>query len=165
MANLFEPAFEERPEVAGFSGVRRARVGREAGGVRLGASVWEVPPGSAAYPLHYHLAEEELLIVLSGRPTLRGRHGERALEEGEVVSFPAGEEGAHQLLNSTSEPVRFASFSTVPDFEICVYPDSNKLGVFDERASVPEDSSMPLGGRAIFRLADGVDYWQDEGRT
>ncbi len=34
-------------------------------------SLWEVPPGETAYPYHFHLAEEEVLVVLNGAPLLR----------------------------------------------------------------------------------------------
>jgi uncharacterized cupin superfamily protein len=52
--------------------------------------------GQAAYPYHNHYADEELLDVISGEPSLRTPEGTRTLEEGEVVHFPLGEEGAHQ---------------------------------------------------------------------
>jgi uncharacterized cupin superfamily protein len=81
----------ERPELggdgrpAGFR-ARRARLGPAAGARRLGASLWELPPGEAAYPYHFHHAEEELIVVLAGRPLLRTPAGRRRLEQGEVVA-------------------------------------------------------------------------------
>ena len=74
--NIERPEFggDERP--AGFR-ARRAR---------LGASLWELPPGEAAYPYHFHHAEEELIVVLAGRPLLRTPAGRRRLEQGEVVA-------------------------------------------------------------------------------
>ncbi len=44
--------------------------------------------------------------MLRGQPDLRTPEGWRRLEEGEVVAFPVGERGAHQLLNRTDEHVR-----------------------------------------------------------
>ena len=73
MANLNDPEFDEHP---GFR-CRRARLGRQAGAERLGLSLWEIPPGQAAYPYHYHLGEEELVVVLSGQPSLRTADGWR----------------------------------------------------------------------------------------
>ena len=103
--NLFEPEFDGGSERPGFAS-RRARLGRQAGAERLGASLYELPPGQAAWPYHSHLANEELLIVVRGRPQLRGPDGWRPLAEGELVSFPVGERGAHQIVNRTDEPVR-----------------------------------------------------------
>ncbi len=52
---------------------------------------------------HFHHASEELLLVLRGRPTLRTLEGERQLEEGEVVHFPTGRAGAHEIRNDTDD--------------------------------------------------------------
>lgn len=162
--NLPSPNFERRWDASGFQGVRRARVGREAGSQHLGASVWEIPPGQGAYPYHYHLAEEEQIVVLAGRPSLRTPEGWRELDEGETVAFPVGERFAHQLANRTSEPVRFLSLSTVGDPDVCVYPDSGKVAIRDSRATTPDGGRLPGGkDRVILRLADVVDYWEGEG--
>ena len=97
MANFFRPEFDEARDHPGFR-ASRARVGKQAGAERLGASIWEVPAGEAAYPYHLHLGEEELVIVLTGRPSLRSPAGWRELDEGEIVSFPRGEAGARDAL-------------------------------------------------------------------
>ena len=43
---------------------------------------------------------------VAGRPSLRTPDSERELETGEVVAFPVGERGAHQVVNRTSEPAK-----------------------------------------------------------
>ena len=88
---------------------RRRLVGTEeylGGADHLRASVWEITPGATQVPYHFHHDQEELLIVLKGRPTLRWTEGERELDEGEVVFFATGPHGAHQLVNRTDEVVR-----------------------------------------------------------
>jgi uncharacterized cupin superfamily protein len=72
----------------------------------MGASLWDIAPGATQVPYHFHNDQEELLIVLKGRPTLRWPEGERQLDPGEVVFFASGPQGAHQLLNRTNEVVR-----------------------------------------------------------
>ena len=89
VANVFEPDFDHEEDRPGFT-YRRARIGWQAGSERLGASLYELPPGQASFPYHWHAANEELLIVLSGRPSLRSPSGWRELAEGEVVAFPGG---------------------------------------------------------------------------
>jgi uncharacterized cupin superfamily protein len=153
MPNIYSPDFDELREHEGFR-CRRARIGRQAKSQHVGASLWEIPPGQAAYPYHYHLAEEELVIVLSGQPLLRTPDGTRRLEEGEVVSFPVGDDGAHQISNDADEPVRLLAVSNQqPD--IVIRPDSQTLGVFERR---------PEGGGLYkhFRLSDAIDYFRDE---
>jgi uncharacterized cupin superfamily protein len=154
MAKLSQPDFDEPREVEGFR-ARRARVGRQLGSEKLGLSYWELPPGEAAYPYHWHLAEEELLVVTDGAPSLRTPEGWRDLEAGEVVSFPRGAEGGHQLVNRTEATVRFLAFSTQPGPDIVMYPDSGKLGAFERR---PEGGGL----YELFRLEDAVDYHHGE---
>jgi uncharacterized cupin superfamily protein len=152
--NIGEPHFDEPREHPGFRCLR-ARLGRQAGCERLGLSLFEVPPGEAAYPFHYHLTEEELVVVLAGRPSLRTADGWRELDEGEVIGFPRGEAGAHQIANRTEQTVRFLAFSTSGEPDVVVQPDSGKVGAFERR---------PDGGglRIWFRGDDAVDYWEGE---
>jgi uncharacterized cupin superfamily protein len=152
--NINRPEFDEPRDHPGFRALR-ARIGKQAGAQRLGASLWEVAPGEAAYPYHLHFGEEELIVVLTGQPSLRTPDGWRELEEGELVSFPRGEAGAHQLANRSAETIRFLALSTNGDPDVVIYPDSGKVGAA-ERA--------PSGGgfRKLFRLADEVDYYEGE---
>jgi uncharacterized cupin superfamily protein len=153
MTSIMEPVFDEPREHPGFT-CRRARLGRQAGTEKLGLSLWELPAGEAAYPYHWHLAEEEAVVVLEGRPSLRTPDGWRELDQGEVVSFPVGERGAHQIANRTDATVRFLAVSNQqPD--IVVYADSGKVGAFERR---PEGGGL----YKIFRSDDAVDYWAGE---
>jgi uncharacterized cupin superfamily protein len=152
--NLGDAVFDEPRDRDGFR-AQRARVGWAIGCTRLGASLWELPAGEAAYPYHFHLGDEELLLVLAGAPSLRTPGGWAELVEGDLVSFPRGEEGAHQLVNLSDAPVRLLSVSTNGDPDIVLYPDSGKIGAAERRV----DGS---GLRLFFRTADDVDYWLDE---
>ena len=154
MTNVNDPIFDEPREHPGFR-CRRARLSRQAGSNRLGLSLWELPPGETAYPYHYHLAEEELVLVLHGQPSLRTPDGWRELHEGEVVPFLRGEQGAHQLVNRTQETVRFLAFSTNGEPDIVIRPDSGTLGAY-------ERLSDGGGLRAVFRAKDTVDYYEGE---
>jgi uncharacterized cupin superfamily protein len=154
MPNIYEPAFEEGERPPGFK-ARRARIGYELGTELLGCSLWELPPGEAAYPYHFHYADEELILVLRGRPTLRTPEGTRELSEGDAVRFPLGEEGAHQLLNETGDSATFVTISSSGRPDVVVYPDSGKIGVGER---------LPSGGglREYFRREAAVDYWDRE---
>jgi uncharacterized cupin superfamily protein len=152
--NINEPVFDEPRAQPGFRCLR-ARLSRQAKSERLGLSLWELPPHETAYPYHYHLAEEELLLVLHGRPSLRTPDGWRDLEQGEVVAFPRGEHGAHQLVNHTEGTVRFLAFSTSGEPDIVIRPDSGTLGAY-------ERLRQGSGLRAVFRIADEVDYYDGE---
>jgi uncharacterized cupin superfamily protein len=157
MANVFDPEFEPEEEMpSGYAG-RGAETGRDAGAQRLGASLYEIPPGNSVCPYHWHAANEEMLIVLAGRPTLRTPEGERELAEGDMVAFPVGERGAHTVSNNSEAPIRILIVSEMNEPEVAVYPDSGKVMA---RQQAP--GSPATGLRALFRLEDEVDYWDGE---
>jgi uncharacterized cupin superfamily protein len=128
---------------------RAVRVGPMIGGAALGATVYDLDPGESVCPYHYEHGNEEWLLVLTGKPSLRDDENEEyELKQWDVVIFPEGPEGAHKVTNKTEDPVRIAIFSTKNDPAIAIYPDSDKVGVW------------PPG--KIFRLGDAVDYWTGE---
>lgn len=152
--NLFQPAFDDIDEQPGFAH-HRARLGRQAGSEHLGASLYELDPGQAVCPYHWHAAEEEMLIVISGRPSLRTPDGWRDLVAGEAVAFATGVEGAHQVANRSQEPIRVLLLSESKDPEVCGYPDSRKV-MADARLGGPGEISH------MWRLEDAVDYYEGE---
>ena len=93
--NIANPEFEyDDSDPEGFrSGMDR--IGPKLGAKQMGTSVYEIPPGQALCPYHYEYAEEEWLLVLIGRPTLRDPDGETELEPWDVVMFETGPSGAH----------------------------------------------------------------------
>jgi uncharacterized cupin superfamily protein len=136
------------PERPGYAW-RRKRVAGE----NLGASLYELPPGQRTFPYHYELGNDELLVVVSGRPTLRTPDGETDLEPGDCVLFPSGPDGAHQLSNATDEPVRVLLVSNFALPRSAVQPDSGKIMI--RWGDGPDE-------RKWFRLADEADYYGGE---
>lgn len=115
----------------------------------LGATVYDLDPGESICPYHYEYGNEEWLIVLTGKPTYRDEDSDEfELNPWDVVMFPEGPDGAHQVTNRTDEPVRVLMLSTTNEPSVAVYPDSNKVGVW------------PPG--KLFELDSAVDYWKGE---
>jgi uncharacterized cupin superfamily protein len=114
---------EQQEDWSGGGGRAKRLVGS---GPLLGASLYELDRGNFMV-FHFHHGSEELLLVLRGRPTLRTLEGERQLEEGEVVHFPTGPEGAHEIRNDTDEPVRYVVAGTRVSPEVVEYPDLKQL--------------------------------------
>lgn len=139
--NIFDPDFDAEQDKPPFSW-RRARIGRQSGSEKLGTSLFELQPGASSFPLHVHHANEELLMVVAGTPTLRTLDGQRELQTGEVVAFPTGRGGAHRLDNRSDEPARFVIVSTMISPEVNEYPDSDKIWVrnFAPGTDGPEDA-------------------------
>jgi uncharacterized cupin superfamily protein len=121
------------------------------GGTTMAGGYYEVPPGQANCPYHYE-SDEEWLLVLEGRLTVRHPVGEDELEAGDLVCFAAGPDGAHKLTNNTDALVRMLIVSTANLPAVAVYPDSDKIGVWTEGR---RDNIM-------VRREAGVDYWDGE---
>lgn len=149
--NIFaaEPAYEQDDPEGYRNGA--ARIGAAIGAERLGATVYELPPGQGVCPYHYEHGDEEWAIVLAGRPTIRHPGGEDLLEPGDTVCFPAGPAGAHKVTNGSAEPARVLLLSTMNLPSVVVYPDSGKIGAY-----------APDGDDVILRRADAVDYYDGE---
>jgi uncharacterized cupin superfamily protein len=160
LANVFEPDFDpaDATEVPGFNR-RRARIGRQAGSRRLGASVYEIPAGEALGPYHWQAANEEMIVVLSGNPSIRTPEGWRQLESGDLVPFPRGPDGAHQVANRSDEVTRVLLLSEMNGPEVVVYPDSGKTGVLSRPpGAIPAEGEVD----SVFRFGDEVDYFDGE---
>jgi uncharacterized cupin superfamily protein len=132
--------------------VRDAHVGRRLGAELIGGSLYELDPGERNWPYHLHHANEEWLVVLRGRPTLRTPDGNQVLDEGDVACFRRGHAGAHQVSNESDRPVRFLMLSTMIAPELVEYPDSGKLGARDAKGN-------PL---LMIRPGEQLDYWDGE---
>jgi uncharacterized cupin superfamily protein len=129
------------------------RFGPKIGAARMGATVYELPPGQALCPYHYE-SEEEWLLVLQGEVTLRHPEGEEVLRPGDVTAFPVGPAGAHKTTNNGTETVRMVMFATVDPIGYAVYPDSNKISFWS-------DSSDPAD-RVRVRRGEDLEYYDGE---
>jgi uncharacterized cupin superfamily protein len=150
--NIFSGEVEyDQDEPEGYK-AGMARFGPQIGAEKLGTSLYELPPGQSICPYHYEYGDEEWLIVLEGRPTVRHPGGEDELEAGDTVCFPEGPAGAHKVTNRTDARVRVIMFSSIGRPAVAVYPDSDKFGVFtgNER------------DRLFVRRESDVDYYDRE---
>jgi uncharacterized cupin superfamily protein len=125
---------------------RYRQLGPLLGGELLGGTVYELDPGERNGPYHYEIGNEECLLVLAGMPTLRHPGGRDALSVGDMVVFPEGAGGAHQLINESTAVARVLILSTMREPYGCAYPDSGKLST----------------AAGVFRIAEAVDYWAGE---
>jgi uncharacterized cupin superfamily protein len=113
--------------------------------------LYKVPPGKSAYPYHYHLKNEEVFYILSGKGLLRTPSGERVVGPGESIFFPACEAGAHKITNiSADEMLVYLDFDVRHDLDVCFYPDSGKVGIWGR------------GVRELHKVSDQVGYYDGE---
>jgi uncharacterized cupin superfamily protein len=150
--NIADPSFRyDSDDPEGFR-AGLFRFGTQLGAKDTGTSVYELPPGQSICPYHYEYGEEEWALVLQGRPSLRTPDGTEQLEPFDVVFFPMGPAGAHQIRNDTDEPARVLMWSTVVVPTATAYPDSDKVGIW---TGVKEEDVMVV-------RSGKVDYYHGE---
>ncbi len=144
-------------------GAVRKNLGAVSGGSALGCTWHEVEPGRAAYPRHFHTANEEAVYVLEGTGTALIGEAAVAIGPGDFIGLPVGPEHVHQIKNTGTAPLRYLAFSTMHDVEIVGYPDSKKIGAM----AAPSLRAAFTGGPKpwvahIGREADAVGYFEGE---
>lgn len=117
---------------------------------KIGAGYDELEPGKRGCPYHYHLAQEEMFVILEGEGTLRVGGQMLPVRQGDVVVIPPGPEYPHQFINTSDRLLKYLSISTLERPEICVYPDSNKVAAWH------------FGLEAMQRDGTQLDYWDGE---
>lgn len=116
---------------------------------KIGVSYEELGPGKQSVPFHYHMIEEEHIIALEGEATLRLGEERFPIKAGDYVGFPAGQRVGHCLINESDKPFRFIMIGDRAENEVCVYPDSGKVMIYNL-------------GRLILRDGESLDYWDGE---
>src|SRR5579871_4243364 len=139
--------------------LRLERVASKAGAEQLGASLYELAPGSEGAPLHLHHGMEELVVVIAGTPTLRTLDGEVELAPGDVVAFPRGRRGAHTLANRSGAAARYLMISTKVMPEIVEYPEQGTVRVLARSPSEPLDPNEDPSERPalLFDRSDATE--------
>ena len=84
-----------------------------------------------SFPYHYEYVEEWLLVV-DGTVAVRVPDGELALARGDLLRFPAGADGAHQIRNRAEKTARVLLFSKASVPAVSVYPDTDTIGVWPD---------------------------------
>ncbi len=74
----------------------------------VGVAIEELPPGKQSCPFHFHMLEEEHILVLEGECTLRFGEDRIRFKAGDYVCFPAGQKIGHCMINETDKICRYA---------------------------------------------------------
>ena len=135
-------------EHEGFEYRKRALISRGQAGCVAG--LYEIPPGKAAYPYHYHVKNEEMFYILRGAGTLKTPQGERPVNAGDFLFFPANEGGAHKLTNTGDVDLVYLDFDTSHDIDVTFYPDSGKIGVWGKDIN------------QVYKTETQVNYYEGE---
>lgn len=133
------------PYGAMMAGRSSLRLGDAGGLTQFGVNLVTLEPGAPSSLRHWHLAEDEFVMVTEGTCTLITDAGAEDMHPGDCAAFPAGLADGHHFVNRTAKIARFLVVGSKSKHEVATYSDVDLV--------VEVDS-----GKARFRHKDGSDY-------
>jgi uncharacterized cupin superfamily protein len=115
------------------------------GGSQITVAMEVLDPGRQANQLHYHLLEEEHVLVLEGSMTVQLGERRHLVDAGHYVCFPAGQKVGHALINHTDAPCRYLVLGNPRKHDVAVFPETGRV-------------SVKLTGES-YRTTPTVGYW------
>jgi len=106
--------------VAGRSSLR---LGQAGGLSQFGVNLVTLAPGAMSSLRHWHLNEDEFVMVTEGECTLVQDAGQTVMRPGDCAAFPAGRPDGHHFLNRAEAPARFLVVGTKAPREVATYSD------------------------------------------
>ena len=128
-----------------MAGRSSLRLGDAGGLTQFGVNLVTLQPGAMSSLRHWHLHEDEFVMVTEGECTLVQDAGETVLRPGDCAAFPAGTPDGHHFLNRSATVARFLVIGTRAPREVATYSD---VDLMVEVAA----------GQARFTYKDGTDW-------
>lgn len=133
------------PYAAQMQGRSSLRLGEAGGLTQFGANLVTLLPGALSSLRHWHLHEDEFVMVTEGECVLVEDAGETLMRAGDCAAFPAGNPDGHHFINRSDRPARFLVVGTRAPAEVATYSD------VDLKVTI-------AGGQARFTHRDGTPY-------
>lgn len=97
---------------------------------QYGVNFVRIEPGAKSSLRHYHMQQDEFVIITEGACTLIDNDGEHPMSVGDCAAFPAGDENGHHFVNTTDAPAMFLVVGTRTEHETAYYSDMNMMVKF-----------------------------------
>ncbi len=133
------------PYASEMAGRSSLRLGDAGGLTQFGANLVILAPGAKSSLRHWHLNEDEFVMVTMGDCVLVQDAGETVMRPGDCAAFPAGNSDGHQFINRTGTEARFLVVGTKAPREVATYSD------VDLKVTIE-------AGKAEFTFKDGTPF-------
>jgi uncharacterized cupin superfamily protein len=128
-----------------MAGRSSLRLGDAGGLTQFGVNLVTLEPGALSSLRHWHLNEDEFVMVTEGECTLVQDAGETVMRPGDCAAFPAGDPDGHHFINRTDSVARFLVVGSKAQHEVATYSDV--------------DMQVEMaGGKARFTYKDGSEW-------
>ncbi|MGB4825695.1 MAG: cupin domain-containing protein [Paracoccaceae bacterium] len=133
------------PYAAMMQGRSSLRLGEAGGLTQYGVNLVTLQAGALSSLRHWHLNEDEFVMVIDGACVLVEDQGETSMGAGDCAAFPADSGNGHHFINRSDAPARFLVIGTKAPREVATYSDVD-MKVTMER------------GKAVFTHKNGSDW-------
>lgn len=133
------------PYASMMKGRSSMRLGDAGGLTQFGANLVMLEPGAMSSLRHWHMAEDEFVIITEGTCILVQDEGETVMQPGDCAAFPAGSTNGHHFLNRTDKVAKFLVVGSKAGREVATYSD------VDMKVEME-------AGKARFTYKDGTDW-------
>ncbi len=147
----FEPFHVDQVPLERFSkgehfGIAYRHLSSFGGGSQISISLETLEPGRQANPKHYHLLEEEHILVIEGELCLSLGTREYLMGPNQYVCFPAGQAVGHAISNRSHANCLYLVFGNPQAADVAVFPETGRVDV----------KLLKRGFRG-----DQMDYWEN----
>ncbi len=128
-----------------MAGRSSLRLGEAGGLTQFGVNLVMLEPGAVSSLRHWHLNEDEFVMVIEGECIMVQDEGETIMRPGDCAAFPAASTNGHHFLNRSDKVAKFLVVGTKAPWEVATYSD------VDMKIEIE-------GGKARFIYKDGTDW-------
>lgn len=133
------------PYASMMAGRSSIRLGEAGGLTQFGVNLVRLEPGALSSLRHWHMNEDEFVMVTEGECLLVQDAGETVMRVGDCAAFPAGSPDGHQFVNRSDKLAVFLVVGTKARAEVATYSD------IDLKIHIAE-------GKARFTYKDDSDW-------
>lgn len=106
-----------------MAGRSSLRLGAAGSLTQFGVNLVTLEPGALSSLRHWHLAEDEFVMVTEGECVLVQDQGATLLRAGDCAAFPANVPNGHHFINQSSQAARFLVIGSKAPREVATYSD------------------------------------------
>lgn len=128
-----------------MAGRSSLRLGDAGGLTQFGVNLVILQPGALSSLRHWHLVEDEFVMVTQGACVLVQDAGETLMVAGDCVAFPANVPDGHHFINRSDAVAQFLVVGSKSKREVATYSDADLVLTVE-------------GGRASFAYKDGSPW-------
>ena len=133
------------PYASMVKGRSSLRLGDAGGLTQFGVNLVSLDPGAMSSLRHWHMAEDEFVMVTEGECVMVQDEGETVMRPGDCAAFPAGSTNGHHFINRTDKVAKFLVIGSKAKREVATYSDVDLMVEIE-------------GGKARFTYKDGTDW-------